>query len=65
MYDFSIYWNKTLKLQENWGRNKVHESHLWLIDLTLYTGLITTSGIVEVGCLTEALMLRREEQENK
>lgn len=40
-----------------------HESYLRLIDLTVYAGVSITSGRVVEGCLTEALVLRREEQE--
>jgi len=37
-------------------------SYLGLIDLTIYTGLLNIRGRGEQGCLTEAVVLRREEQ---
>ena len=37
-------------------------AYLRLIDLTLNTGLLLTSGSFEEGSLTEALVLRRDQE---
>lgn len=39
--------------------SRLNESYLRLIDLTLYIDASITSGRVEEGCLTQALVLRR------